>query len=59
LCESNPVTHNPVKGVKRPAVESQQGKTLALGDAQARPPCAHRMLSAYLAMPLDCLPIRS
>jgi integrase/recombinase XerD len=36
LCESNSVTHNPVKGVKRPAVESQQGKTPALGDAQAR-----------------------
>ncbi|SDA28862.1 Site-specific recombinase XerD [Nitrosospira sp. Nsp18] len=36
LCESNAVTHNPVKGVKRPAVESQQGKTPALGDAQAR-----------------------
>ncbi|SFN67271.1 HAF repeat-containing PEP-CTERM protein [Nitrosospira briensis] len=26
LCESNAVTHNPVKGVKRPVVESQQGK---------------------------------
>ncbi len=36
LCESNSVTHNPVKGVKRPVVESQQGKTPALGDAQAR-----------------------
>ena len=36
LCESNAVTHNPVKGVKRPVVESQQGKTPALGDAQAR-----------------------
>ncbi|BCT67561.1 Tyrosine recombinase XerC [Nitrosospira sp. NRS527] len=36
LCESNAVTHNPVKGVKRPAVESQQGKTRVLGDAQAR-----------------------
>ncbi len=33
LCESNSVTHNPVKGVKRPV---QQGKTPALGDAQAR-----------------------
>jgi site-specific recombinase XerD len=30
------VTHNPVKGIKRPGVESQQGKTPALGDAQAR-----------------------
>ena len=36
LCESNAVTHNPVKGVKRPVVESLQGKTPALGDAQAR-----------------------
>lgn len=36
LCESNSVTHNPVKGVKRPVVESQQGKPPALGDAQAR-----------------------
>lgn len=36
LCENNAVTHNPVKGVKRPVVESQQGKTPALGDAQAR-----------------------
>jgi integrase/recombinase XerD len=36
LCESNAVTHNPVKGIKRPGVESQQGKTPALGDAQAR-----------------------
>src|SRR5687768_3028223 len=36
LCESNAVTHNPVKGVKRPVVESQQGKTPALGVAQAR-----------------------
>jgi integrase/recombinase XerD len=36
LCESNSVTHNPVKGVRRPVVESQQGKTPALGDAQAR-----------------------
>lgn len=36
LCENNAVTHNPVKGVKRPVVESQQGKTPALGDAQVR-----------------------
>lgn len=32
LCEKNTVTHNPVKGVKRPAVESGEGKTPALGD---------------------------
>ena len=36
LCERNAVTHNPVKGVKRPTVESQEGKTPALGDHQAR-----------------------
>jgi integrase/recombinase XerD len=36
LCEKNAVTHNPVKGVKRPPVESYQGKTPALGDYQAR-----------------------
>lgn len=36
LCEQNAVTHNPVKGVKRPKVESYEGKTPALGDHQAR-----------------------
>ena len=36
LCEKNAVTHNPVKGVKRPQVESYEGKTPALGDHQAR-----------------------
>lgn len=36
LCEKNAVTHNPVKGVKRPKVESNEGKTPALGDHQAR-----------------------
>ena len=36
LCERNVVTHNPVKGVKRPSVESYEGKTPALGDHQAR-----------------------
>jgi site-specific recombinase XerD len=36
LCEKNAVTHNPVKGVKRPRVENYQGKTPALGDHQAR-----------------------
>jgi integrase/recombinase XerD len=36
LCEKNAVTHNPVKGVKRPPVESYEGKTPALGDHQAR-----------------------
>jgi integrase/recombinase XerD len=36
LCESNAVTHNPVKGVKRPPVESYEGKTPALGDHRPR-----------------------
>ena len=36
LCEKNAVTHNPVKGVKRPQVESYEGKTPALGDHHAR-----------------------
>ncbi len=36
LCERNAVTHNPVKGVKRPKAESGEGKTPALGDHQAR-----------------------
>ena len=36
LCESNAVTHNPVRGVRRPAVDMLEGKTPALGDAQAR-----------------------
>jgi integrase/recombinase XerD len=36
LCEQNAVTTNPVDGVKRPKVESYEGKTPALGDAQAR-----------------------
>jgi integrase/recombinase XerD len=36
LCEKNAVTHNPVKGVKRPSVEGYEGKTPALGDHQAR-----------------------
>jgi site-specific recombinase XerD len=36
LCDQNAVMHNPVKGVKRPKVESYEGKTPALGDHQAR-----------------------
>ncbi len=36
LCDCNAVTHNPVKGVKRPKVDSYEGKTPAIGDAQAR-----------------------
>jgi integrase/recombinase XerD len=31
LCDRNAVTHNPVKGVKRPRAESDEGKTPALG----------------------------
>ena len=36
LCEHNAITHNPVKGVKRPRVENQVGKTPALSNLQAR-----------------------
>jgi site-specific recombinase XerD len=36
LCDKNAVTHNPVKGVKRPKAETSEGKTPALGDQQAR-----------------------
>lgn len=36
LCDTNAVTHNPVKGVKRPKVDSHEGKTPALGDSQVR-----------------------
>ena len=36
LCEKNAVTHNPVKGVKRPRAETTEGKTPAIGDHQAR-----------------------
>jgi integrase/recombinase XerD len=32
----NAVTHNPVKGVKRPKHDSPEGRTPALGDYQAR-----------------------
>jgi len=36
LCERNAVTHNPVKGVKRPKNDSLEGRTPALGDHQDR-----------------------
>lgn len=36
LCEANAVTHNPVKGVKRPKSEANEGRTPAIGDGQAR-----------------------
>jgi integrase/recombinase XerD len=36
LCERNAVTHNPVKGVKRPKANNNEGTTPAISDAQAR-----------------------
>ena len=36
LCEVNAISSNPVKGVKRPKIASQEGKTPAIGDHQAR-----------------------
>ena len=36
LCERNAVMGNPVDGVKRPAMNNNEGSTPALGDAQAR-----------------------
>lgn len=36
LCEANAVAGNPVDGVKRPKVASQEGSTPAIGDHQAR-----------------------
>jgi integrase/recombinase XerD len=36
LCEANTVQGNPVHGVKRPRLDSQEGKTPAIGDHQAR-----------------------
>ncbi len=36
LCERNTVVNNPVKGIKRPKVETYEGKTPAIGDHQAR-----------------------
>ncbi len=36
LCDKNAVRHNPVKGIKRPKVESDEGKTPAIADHQAR-----------------------
>ena len=38
LCECNAVTHNPVRGVKRPKTETSEGKTPALGDVQSFAP---------------------
>jgi integrase/recombinase XerD len=36
LCNENAVTHNPVKGVKRPKAESGEGTTPTIGDHEAR-----------------------
>lgn len=36
LCDRNTVPHNPVKGVARPKVETYEGKTPAISDAQVR-----------------------
>ena len=36
LCDRNAVPHNPVKGVKRPRADANEGKTPALSDLQAR-----------------------
>lgn len=36
LCEVNAVTHNPVRGVKRPKADAHEGKTPAVADGQAR-----------------------
>src|SRR5690606_38887190 len=36
LCDSNAITHNPVKGVARPKEGANEGKTPALSDAQAK-----------------------
>jgi len=36
LCNENAITHNPVSGVARPVADSNEGKTPALSDAQAR-----------------------
>ena len=41
LCEKNAVSHNLVKGVKRPRAETGEGKTQALGGHQA-----HELLAA-------------
>ncbi len=36
LCESNAVSHNPIKGVQRPKEGANEGKTPALSDGQAK-----------------------
>jgi hypothetical protein len=68
LCDKNAVSHNPVKGVKRPKADSGEGKTPALGDHQARQllaaPCEttikekrdRAILSTLLPLPLQVQP---
>jgi integrase/recombinase XerD len=36
LCDKNAVSHNPVKGIKRPKSQSGEGTTPTIGDHQAR-----------------------
>lgn len=36
LCEKNAITHNPVKGVERPSTGTNEGKTPAISDDEAR-----------------------
>ena len=36
LCDRNAITHNPVKGVARPKEGTQEGRTPAISDAQAK-----------------------
>jgi site-specific recombinase XerD len=36
LCEANAVSHNPADGVRRPSMDSSEGKSPALGDDQAK-----------------------
>ncbi len=36
LCERNAVPFNPLRGVKRPTSDTNEGKTPAIGDGQAR-----------------------
>ena len=51
LCEKNAVDFNPVKGAKRPKIESNEGKTPALSNHQAR-----ALLDApNLTDPADCV----
>lgn len=36
LCDANAISHNPVRGVRRPKEGANEGKTPAIGDGQAR-----------------------